>query len=253
MNVVDERQQRRRRGVDRSHVVGLLVVERRVEHELGHADHAVEGCADLVADVGEKAALRKVGGLRRALRFLKTLEQHGDVGREDDEPQREAPDQVRMGGPERAQEGCAEEARQAEGGREHQVAAAEAEAVAEGDPQIHDEEGRADVATRVEDRGGRTDVEHDAQDAARHDLARVDRDPRDDAQSQRHEQPADGEAPRHLGREPQLEVDDSEVGDADGEDDGADDRLLGLGVRGLREALAPASHPRGEAAQRVAG
>ena len=81
-HVVDDAQQGRGRGAHRAHEALLAHVERLALEQLGGADDAVHGRADLVADGGEEGRLGLVGGLRRvAGRFkfgLPTLE-FGDV------------------------------------------------------------------------------------------------------------------------------------------------------------------------------
>ena len=56
-HVVDEREQRVGRGADGLGVVALGSLERGVEQQLGHADHAVHGRSDLVAHVREEGRL----------------------------------------------------------------------------------------------------------------------------------------------------------------------------------------------------
>ncbi len=49
--------------LDHTGVVELLGVESSVEKQIGHADHAVHGGANLVAHVGQELTLSAVGGL----------------------------------------------------------------------------------------------------------------------------------------------------------------------------------------------
>ena len=56
-DVVDQRQQRLARVLDRAQVVALLRGERRAERQLRHADDGVHRRPDLVAHVGEELAL----------------------------------------------------------------------------------------------------------------------------------------------------------------------------------------------------
>ena len=67
-NLLDQRQQRFARGLCRLGVGDLLGRELGVEQQVGHAEHAVERRADLVADHGEEARLGAVGGLRLVAR-----------------------------------------------------------------------------------------------------------------------------------------------------------------------------------------
>ena len=55
------------RGLDRPQALPLVVGQRRVEDQLGHAEDGVHGGADLVADVGQELVLGPVGRLRRLL------------------------------------------------------------------------------------------------------------------------------------------------------------------------------------------
>ena len=59
-NLLDQRQQRFARGLGRLGVGRLLGRERRVEQQIGHAEHAVERRADLVADVARKRDLARL-------------------------------------------------------------------------------------------------------------------------------------------------------------------------------------------------
>ena len=54
-------------------------VEVGVEHQLGHADDAVHGRADLVAHVGQELALGPAGGLRLLARLLQLVGALGDL------------------------------------------------------------------------------------------------------------------------------------------------------------------------------
>ena len=67
-NVVDDGQQRLAGRLDHVQILALLGAEVRAERELGHADDAVQRRANLVAHVGQKLALRAVGGFGRVLR-----------------------------------------------------------------------------------------------------------------------------------------------------------------------------------------
>ena len=62
-DVVDERQQGVARPLDDAQELPLLLRERRIEGELGHADDAVHRRANLVTHVREKIALRAIGVL----------------------------------------------------------------------------------------------------------------------------------------------------------------------------------------------
>ena len=57
-DVVDDRQQRAAGAAHRLGERALLVVERRVQQQVGHAEHAVHRGADLVADVGHELGLQ---------------------------------------------------------------------------------------------------------------------------------------------------------------------------------------------------
>ena len=67
-DVVQQHQQRVGRFLDDAHIVPLLVVERSMQHQLGHAQHAVHGRANLVAHGGQESALGLVGAFGRLLR-----------------------------------------------------------------------------------------------------------------------------------------------------------------------------------------
>ena len=63
-DVVEDGQQRLAARPDRLGVSPLFLVERRIEEEAGHADHAVHRGPDFVAHVGQELALRGVGRVR---------------------------------------------------------------------------------------------------------------------------------------------------------------------------------------------
>ena len=65
--VVDDAQQVVGRRLDRLQALPLVLGQRRVEDQLGHAEDGVHGGADLVADVGQELVLGPVGRLRRLL------------------------------------------------------------------------------------------------------------------------------------------------------------------------------------------
>ena len=65
--VVDDAEQVVGRGLDRLQALPLVLGQRRVEGQLGHAEDGVHGGADLVADVGQELVLGPVGRLRRLL------------------------------------------------------------------------------------------------------------------------------------------------------------------------------------------
>ena len=78
------------RRLDQAQVLALLRGERGVQGQVGHAEDAVHGRADLVAHVGQEHALGPVGGLGRLLgpaQLLLGLLLAGDV---DVEPFQEA-------------------------------------------------------------------------------------------------------------------------------------------------------------------
>ena len=88
-DVVDHRQQVIGRELHHPEVLALLGGELGVQRQLGHADDAVHGRADLVAHVGQELALGPVGGLggllgphQLPLRLLPL----GDVREADDGP-----------------------------------------------------------------------------------------------------------------------------------------------------------------------
>ncbi len=60
-NVVDERQERFRRGSDELDLAALLEGKRPIEHEPGHAENAIQGRAHLVAHYGKKIRLGAQG------------------------------------------------------------------------------------------------------------------------------------------------------------------------------------------------
>ena len=63
--VVDQAQQAVGRRLDRPQALPLVVGQRGVEHQFGHAEDGVHGGADLVADLGQELVLGTAGRLRR--------------------------------------------------------------------------------------------------------------------------------------------------------------------------------------------
>jgi len=72
-DVIDDGEQRLGGRLDHVGVAELLGVEPRVQQEIGHADDAVHGGANLVTHVGEKLALGPVRGFGRKPGFLGCL------------------------------------------------------------------------------------------------------------------------------------------------------------------------------------
>ena len=103
-DVVDEGQERLAGLLDHVEVLSLLGAELGLEHELRHADDAVQRRANLVAHVGQELALHTVGRVGRILRALplcnlpaeaedhsdpraeRQPEQHGCAGRREECP-----------------------------------------------------------------------------------------------------------------------------------------------------------------------
>ena len=93
-DVVDDRQQRIAAAPDGVDVVALLGVERRVEQQRRHPDHAVHRRADLVADRGEKLRLGAGGAFGAVLGALQRLDDAaalGHVVQHDQPPDRSPP------------------------------------------------------------------------------------------------------------------------------------------------------------------
>ncbi len=63
--VGDDAQQALARRLDRVQALPLVLGQRRVEDQVGHAEDGIQGRADLVADVGQELVLGAVGRLRR--------------------------------------------------------------------------------------------------------------------------------------------------------------------------------------------
>ena len=62
-HVADHGQQRFARGDDGFKIRALLVVRGEVQGQFGHADHAIQRSADLMAHIGHEFALRPAGEL----------------------------------------------------------------------------------------------------------------------------------------------------------------------------------------------
>ena len=98
--VVDDAEQVVGRGLDRLEALPLVLGQRRVEGQLGHAEDGVHGGADLVADVGQELVLGPVRRLRRLLGLPQLLLGPlplGDVPQ--DRPLRSAPTSSAAGRP----------------------------------------------------------------------------------------------------------------------------------------------------------
>ena len=86
-HVVDDDQKRLGRGLDRVDVKTLLFCQGGIAQQVHHADHAVHGCADLVAHVGQERGLgpvRRLGPFARLFQFFLIADGFGDVQREAD-------------------------------------------------------------------------------------------------------------------------------------------------------------------------
>jgi len=71
-DVVHDRQQRCAAVAHGLGIAPLLLGQVGVQQQAGHADHAIDGCADLVAHVGQKIALGPAGLLREVEGILKS-------------------------------------------------------------------------------------------------------------------------------------------------------------------------------------
>ena len=60
-NVVDDAKQHLARLAHGLGVMALWNIEICIEQQLGHAEHAVDGCADLVAHIGQELRLGEIG------------------------------------------------------------------------------------------------------------------------------------------------------------------------------------------------
>ena len=139
----------------------------RVQHgplqKLRGADDRIQRSAQFVADTGEEQALGAIRSLGLAARLGQLADQCERIGRQDDEAGHQAERHGKMAVPERAlNDQDAEACGTRQGGRED-IAAAEAEAVSDDDPEIDDiQEGRRFPAGRQHDRRP-GDIEHDRQ------------------------------------------------------------------------------------------
>ncbi len=77
-NVVDDREQRICRALDRQQAVALLRIRGSVERQLRHPQDSVHGSSDLVAHVGQEFALEPADLLGPFLRFLELVCAFGD-------------------------------------------------------------------------------------------------------------------------------------------------------------------------------
>jgi hypothetical protein len=88
-NIVDHGEQRFAAFVNGSRVVALCMVERGIEQQFRHAQHTIDGRADLMTHVGQEFALRAVrslGGLASRLHLGDHARAQGDVSADADQP-----------------------------------------------------------------------------------------------------------------------------------------------------------------------
>jgi hypothetical protein len=186
-HLVDQRQQRARRGLDGPRVVALLARQARLHQQVGHADHTVERRAHLVAHVGDETAL----GLARQPcpfhRLLEAADHCRDVKRQHQQCQQQAHAEHAVLTPVRAAQQHHAEPGDAERGGQVEVAGAVAEAVADHDPEVHPIDRRCCLAAEVEAGAGRAEVDQHAGDAPPRARQRVPGDPRQDAECTGHE------------------------------------------------------------------
>ena len=144
-NVADHLEQALAGAAHGPHHVALDALERRGAEQVGHADDRVQGRAQLVAHGREEPALGLVGGLGPAQRVGQPDQQGRGIGRQQQKAKPEPGRERRLAPPVVGEGDHQGEARQAQQGRDHQIAAAIAEPHPEGDPEIE----------RVEHRRGR--------------------------------------------------------------------------------------------------
>ncbi len=144
-NVADHLEQALAGAAHGPHHVALGALERRAAQQIGHPDDRVQGRPQLVAHGREEPVLGLVGGLGPAERVGQPDQQGRRIGGQEQEAKPEADRERRLAAPVVGQRDHQGEARQAQQGRDHQIAVAIAEPHPEGDPEIE----------RIEHRRGR--------------------------------------------------------------------------------------------------
>jgi hypothetical protein len=134
--VVDQPEQRAARCGDRPHHVLLLRLQGHGPEQIGHADDPVERRSDLVAHVGQEAALGAACLLGLALGLGQLADQGRHIGGQQDEPGEQSRGEVEIAVPERRGGHHHRKAGDAGQRRNKQEAVAVAETVAERDPEI---------------------------------------------------------------------------------------------------------------------
>ncbi len=167
---VDERLERAAGHIHRLDHLPLLRAQRRGAQEAGHADNGGERGAQLVAHTGEEEALglaRLLGGLHGVGELA---DQRSGISGQDDEPHQETHREMPAVVPEGCRKHDEREARRRHRDGDHQPRQAEAETIAEDDPQIDGKKQRGDLAPQMQLPGEEAAIQHQGEQppASRH-------------------------------------------------------------------------------------
>ncbi|GAV35452.1 hypothetical protein ROTAS13_03128 [Roseomonas sp. TAS13] len=164
--VVDQRDQGARGGLDRPRHLPLLGLQRRAAQQVVHADDGGDRRTQLVADAGQEEALRLAGLFRLVPRQGQLADQHRGIARQDHQPSQQAQRQRVVGLPVGRDMDDGAEGQDGQARRDAQISDAEAEAVAEDHPEIERiERGHIDTAGEQPAREG-AQIQHDPRQAS---------------------------------------------------------------------------------------
>ncbi len=256
-DVVDEGEERARRGVHRRQHVALARVEAGAAQDGVEADHGVERGAELMAHDGEEAALGGVRLLGLRLRLGEVADERGQIGRQHHEREDEAAGERQVLVPERRGGDDGGEARHAHHGRLHQRLQPIAQSVADADPEIDAVPGRGGAAAEMQIDRQESQIGQHGEGTSQRQMAWPHHQVQQEDPAHRHADPH-GEGRLGGAGVAGLEIHRRQrVVEHDADEDGADHDLLVLGIRPLGEiagegieAAPERGDPAGDGAQR---
>ena len=216
----------------------LLAVELGFEQHRAHADHGVERRAQLVADAGQEQAFRAIGRFGLLLGARELADQHAGIERQDQEADHQPGGERGLVAPERRRQHHGREGGEAREHPDTEIFDAEAEAVAEDDPEIDGVEDRGQPVADMHLVGDEADVPAEGGEPPRH----VDRGRDEDVQDNSDRAGGEDRHAEHRRSGQRLAGRDQVDRDDRGEDQPVEAHLV-LGVRPPAQARTEPAGP----------